>query len=281
MKIKSLSSATLVAALVIGVVSPVGVLAAPTELSSTGTVTVTEGTAGGVDVPTIDPENPDNNLPAPLPEVTNPDTGEKIPSPGETTNPDTGSLVIEKTTDLLFGTISTSANEVKKYAMPVSFPDPVDAAKITTRGSYIQWADVRDASKFGYTVTAELAQQFTGKTVTNKLTAATIDFSNGLLATASTNTNVKPGSTATAFQLTESGGAVTAVTADQAKSEGKGRYTMEFGQSAESAVGTKGTDDKSVQLTVPASTATNMALDTYTAKITWKIVAAPAPAPAP
>ncbi|MFD2387970.1 hypothetical protein [Enterococcus rivorum] len=52
---------------------------------------------------------------------------------------------------------------------------------------------------------------------------------------------------------------------------------MSFGKS--NADLAKDTTDKSIKLTIPAVTASNMAVDTYTAKVTWKIVAAPEEAP--
>ncbi|MGX7201903.1 WxL domain-containing protein [Enterococcus plantarum] len=262
MKARSLCTTTLAAILgvaVVGTASPA--LAAPTELSSTGNVTVEEGTAGGGDQGTVDPENPDQTLPTPDPD-----------SPGENTNPDTGSLVIEKTTNLDFGTIKTSANTVTSFAKPMSFES---GAK--KRGAYVQWADVRAGGTYGYTVTAQLSSQFKDSTGTNVLTGSTIDFSNGLLAAQGDNTNTVPSSAQTAFQLTETANdAKTIVTASKDKKEGKGRYAMEFGQSENSTVGVAGTDANSVKLTVPAATASNMAATNYTATVTWKITAAPA-----
>ncbi|MGM0220115.1 WxL domain-containing protein [Enterococcus sp. AZ126] len=261
MKARSLCATTLVAILgvtVVGTASPVS--AAPTELDSTGNVTVEEGTAGGGEQGTIDPEHPDQTLPTPDPD-----------SPGENTNPDTGSLVIEKTTNLDFGTIKTSANAVTSFAKPMSFET---GAKV--RGAYVQWADVRAGGTYGYTVTAQLSSQFKDSTGTNVLTGSTIDFSNGMIAAQSDNTNPIPSSAQTAFQLTEAANdAKTIVTASKDQKEGKGRFIMEFGQSEDSPTGTKGTDANSVKLTVPAATASNMAVTDYTATVTWKITAAP------
>ncbi|WP_271496239.1 WxL domain-containing protein, partial [Enterococcus sp. 5H] len=129
-----------------------------------------------------------------------------------------------------------------------------------------QWRDIRAGGTFGYTVTAEMTQQFTGAS-SNTLSGSTIDFSNGFISPQGDNTNTVPTDPG-AFQLTEGGGATTVVTANQAAQEGKGRYIMAFGNSTES------TEANSVKLTVPAATASNMAVDTYTAKVTWKVVAA-------
>ncbi|WP_430602380.1 hypothetical protein IGJ02_002719 [Enterococcus sp. DIV0724b] len=260
MKARSLCATTLVAILgvtVLGTASPA--FAAPTELDSKGTVKVEEGTAGGGDTGTVDPEDPNKLLPDPDPE-----------SPGENTNKDTGSLVIEKTTDLDFGTIQTSANAVTSFAKPMSFES---GAK--TRGAYMQWADVRSGGTYGYSVTAQLTKQFADSTGTNVLKGSTIDFANGIMAAQGDNENIVPSIANTAFHLTEApDDAQPVVKADKDKKEGKGRYIMEFGQSKDSSVGEKSTDANSVKLTVPAVTASNMAATDYTATVTWKITAA-------
>jgi hypothetical protein len=264
MKTRSLCAtaiATILGVTVLGTGS--SAFAAPTELNSAGNVTVQEGTAGGDDQGTVDPENPNEVLPTPDPD-----------SPKENTNPDTGSLVIEKTTDLDFGTIKTSANTVTSFAKPVTF-----GAGTKTRGAYVQWADVRAGGTYGYTVTAQLSKQFTDSTGANVLKGATIDFSNGLVAAQGDNENAVPSSAQTAFQLTEAkDDAKTIVTASQDKKEGKGRYVMEFGQSKDSTAGVPDTDANSVKLTIPSATASNMAATNYTATVTWKITAAPASA---
>ena len=250
MKFTTLSSAAIVAALTIGALAPTVALADATELDSTGTVKVEEG--GTDESPgVIDPENPDEVLPPVNQE------------PGELVNPNLGALMIERTSNLDFGTIKTSANEVTAFAAPASFGEGGDA---TTRGAYVQWRDIRAGGTFGYTVTAEMSQQFTG-TDSNTLAGSTIDFSNGFVVAQGDNTNPVPTDPG-AFQLTESGGARTVVTADKEEKEGKGRFLMAFGKNEDD------TDGSSVKLTVPAATASNMSVDTYTAKVTWKVVAA-------
>lgn len=245
MKLSTLSSAAIVAALTVGALAPTTALAVATELDSTGTVKVEEG--GDQEIPgVVDPEDPENPVDPVDPPVI---------------NPDLGALMIEATTNMNFGTVKTSADEVTAYAAPVA----VNGGG--TRGNLVQWRDIRAGGTYGYTVTAELSQQFTG-TSSNALNGATIDFSNGFVTADGANTNTAPSNIATAFQLTESGGAKTVVTANQATQEGKGRFVMAFGDSRE------GTDADSVMLTIPAATASNMAADTYTAKVTWKVTAA-------
>lgn len=251
MKFKVLSTIVLTSTLLGGFSTVAS--AAPDQLDSTGTVEVQEGTSGGSSTETVDPEKPGSVLPTP-------DTD----SPKENTNPDTGALIIEKTTDLNFGTVKTSANEVTQFAQPMKFNSGADK-----RGSYIQWSDVRSGGTFGYTITAQLTQQFTDAS-SNKLSGSTIDFSNGAANPQSGNTNTVPSNVTTAFQLTEAANdAKTVVVADKTKQEGKGRFIMAFGQSSAS------TESNSVKLTIPAATASNMVKGTYTAKVTWKIVAAP------
>lgn len=273
MKKITLSSFALVTVLAIGAVTPVAVFAedgkndpeAAKSLGSTGTVEVQQGETGG-GKPT-DPEDPNVELPE-EPEDVN-------------TNPNTGPISIEKTTNLNFGLVKTSANVVKQFASPVVYDLPVKDKPGETvkanRGHFVQWADVRAGGVYGYTVTAELAQPFTGKDVENVLKSAQINFSNGLMNTQADNDNTHPTTPGGAFTIAEGAGAgknaVTVVTADKAKKEGKGRYTMSFGKS--NVDPEKDTTGKSVQLEIPAKTASSMAIDTYTAKITWKIVVAP------
>lgn len=264
MKARSICATTLVAILgvtVLGTASPAFAAPTATELNSTGTVSVKEGSAGGENTPTVDPEDPKKPLPTP-------DPG----SPGENTNGETGPLVIEKTTNLDFGEITTSANDVTSFAKPMSFE-----SGSKKRGAYVQWADVRAGGTYGYEVTAQLTSQFQDESGKNVLSGSTIDFSNGMVVAQGDNTNLIPSAAKTAFQLSENeNDAVTVVAASKDKKEGKGRFIMEFGQSADSTTGEKGTDANSVKLTVPAKIASNMAVTDYKAVVTWKIAAVPA-----
>ncbi|MBO0441224.1 WxL domain-containing protein [Candidatus Enterococcus ikei] len=251
MKFTSLSSAAIIAALTIGALAPTAAVAAPEELDSIGSVKVEEGgTDPDEEIDTVDPENPDETLPEPDPD-----------GPDEIVNPDIGPLMIERVSSLEFGSIKTSANEVKTFASPMNY------GEAGTRGNFVQWRDIRAGGMFGYTLTAEMTQQFTGES-SNTLNGSTIDFSNGFMTAQGDNTNNAPSTINSDFQLTEDGGAQTIVTASQEEQEGKGRYIMAFGNSADS------TADESILLTVPAATASNMAIGDYTAKVTWKVVAA-------
>lgn len=255
MKIQNLCASTLVAMIgitVLGGATPT--FAAPNELTSPGKVSITEGTAGGNPNQTIDPEDPTQILPTP-------DEG----TPQENVNGDKGSLIIEKTTELDFGEIQTAANNVKSAAKSMSFSSEGNTKK---RGAYVQWADVRSGGTYGYTITAQLSSQF--KSGANTLKGSTIDFTNGVVTTSNEDKTIIPSSTS-AFQLTEvENDAKTVVTASKDAKQGKGRFIMEFGQSN----GQQDTTANSVFLTVPANTASNMAMGDYTATVTWKIAAA-------
>lgn len=274
MKKTTFASWALLAALTVGTAMPAVSFAAENDpelakqLDSTGTVEVTEGQSG--DKTPLDPEDPSTEVPKD-PEVVD-------------NNPNTGAMSIEKTTSLNFGKIATSANKVVQYAVPVIFDIPVipgeldGETKKENRGNFVQWTDVRAGANYGYTITAELSSQFTGKGGT-KLTAAQINYSNGEVRTTKDNQTPQPDKINTAFSLMESEegkageNAVTVVTADKTKQQGKGRFIMAFGKSDADA--DKDTTGKSVQLEIPSKTASSMAADTYTAKVTWKIVAAP------
>lgn len=265
MKLRTLCTAALATGILVASTGgATQALAVATELDSTGTVTVDEGGTNGSGK-TPDPEKPDTKLPE---------------HPGIEVNPDAGALIIDQVSNLSFGKISTDTKAIETYA------DPIDLSKATppgtgTRGAIVGWTDVRGGATTGYKVTAELTQQFTGSgTNTSTLANSTIEYNFGMAVPDAANKNVVPSKVETSFELTETGGAKEVVTADKGLKEGKGTYVLEFGQSAAYApgqgapAGNPGTDDKAVKLKVPATTASNMVLDTYTAKVTWKIVAA-------
>lgn len=260
MKLRTFSSAAIIAAIALGSVIPATSAFAdeaegnPRELDSMGSVRVLED--DGTEGPTtpIDPENPDTELP-------------EVEWPEVVVNPDRGPLMIENVTNLEFGEIRTSANRVEKHAEAVQLSDD------TERGNFVQWRDTRAGGTFGYELQASLTKQFTGvESNTNVLTGSTIDFANGFMEADvrdGNNENPAPTVTNNAFTLAFGGGAETVVTASQEDEEGKGRYIMAFGDSREDTAGT------SVKLSVPANTATNMALDDYEAIVTWSLVAGP------
>lgn len=253
MKVRSLCTLSLVAILGASLAGGISASAAPGDLQSEGKVKVVEGGETGQGK-TPDPEKPD----------------EKLPDHTEiSTNPDAGALMMDQVSKLDFGTLKTSSKTVESYAKAI------DLGEKGTRGAIIGWTDIRAGGVFGYTITAELTKQFTGAaTAATELTSSTIDYSNGMAVPDFENENTVPSKTESVFQLAFGGGSKTVVTADKNAKEGKGTYAMEFGQSAAyTGGGAPGTDASSVKLTVPSATASNMAVDTYTATVTWKIVA--------
>lgn len=156
------------------------------------------------------------------------------------------------------------------------------------RGAVVQFADVR-AGVYGYKLNVAMTQQFTNEKA-RALTGSTITYNNGIMKAEDGNENT-PASTLN-FNAVEigfdedkkQGEAVTVVEAakDAAKEEGKGRYVVEFGQSADytqqpGTVGTPKADSikDAVKLTIPNKTASNMQKGTYTAKVTWTLVTEP------
>ncbi|WP_207695249.1 hypothetical protein DOK67_0001205 [Enterococcus sp. DIV0212c] len=268
MKVRSLCTMTLVALLGASLVGGTQAFAVATELPSEGKVVVEEGGDPGRGK-TPDPEKPDQKLPD-HPEITPNDTA--------------GALMIDQVSNLDFGTIKTSSKDVEAYAAPIDLSKATPAGT-GTRGAILGWSDIRGGA-YGYTITAELTKQFTAAKDSNRiLSNSTIDYMNGMAVADSANKNKVPSNVATGFQLAFEGGAKDVVVANKVAEEGKGTYVMEFGQSKDYIPGEgapkgnlgpedKGTDSTSVKLSVPASTASNMTLDTYTATVTWKIVAA-------
>ena len=245
MKVSNICAAAIVAVLGASLVGGTTAFADAKELEGKGTVTVDEGTITGTD-PIPDPEKPEEPF--------------TPTDPGDVTeNPDSGSIIIQKVTNLNFDTISTSNKAIKKFAKPVAVTDG-------KRGAVVGWSDIRANETYGYTITASMSQQFTGTTATNKLTGATIQYKNGFFVAAADNSNVKPTMPGTTFTIGEDGTATTIMTATKAGKQGKGTYSLAYGDSRNA------TDDKSVELAVPLATASSMATDTYTAKVLWKIV---------
>lgn len=265
MKLRSLSSITLLSALALGLVAPSAVNAA----ESNGHVKVEVGEAKPED-PIVDPENPDQG----------PDIDPETPGvkPGET-----GPLAITNTTDLEFGTIKTGNAQLKNNAAAITLLDSEGKPSDKKRGALVSWSDIRGTNE-GYTITAAMTKQFALADGSKKLGGATISYTNSLIETKSINKDIAPAFDSSAFTLGEDGSAVTVVNA--AKGKGAGTYVMEFGQSADydasnAVIGTSvtpaGTDTtgSSVTLTVPQATVASMTLGDYTSTVTWTIAATP------
>ncbi|WP_265456049.1 WxL domain-containing protein [Enterococcus sp. HY326] len=278
MKLRSLCATAMVAAIGATLLVPVGASAAGTthSLDSTGRVIVS---AGSLDpnLPIIDPEKP----------------GEEIDPGGLVPGVDPGQLGIKNVSDLNFGEINTGRAQINKPAAAqtvnqlVANGTPVEV----TRGAMVVFGDIRGTNA-GYTVQAELTQQFTSYTTdgtgaevlgTATLDGASISFSNGILETDFDNPATAGTMTNTAFELSiedtvaGTGGAVEVVRA--ANGTGAGEYTLEFGQSASysqtdaniAVGGVANTADKAVVLNVPIATASSMTAANYKALVTWTI----------
>lgn len=255
MKLRTLCAAALVATFVGGA----AVSAAPLDpMDTTAKVTVENGKIDPGDGVT-DPEIPDTKLPV-VPEIK--------PNP----NPEMGALEISHAPNLDFGKIKTATKEVKSFAAATEFTDSASVKQ--RRGSIIQFGDLRTDAN-GYTVTAALTTQFTQGS--NKLGGATITFANPYSATAAGATGAKPSNIA-GFTLGEAdstyGGAQHVVSAKDVVNEGKGMWTVEYGSSELVSPGND-TTGKSVELAVPANTASSMAGGNYEAIITWTMSATP------
>lgn len=248
MKLTTLCAVALVATIGATTVGSVAASANETSLDSTGKVTVIGGTIDPTDPGSVvDPEDPEG-------------PGIDPSTPGVTTNPDIESKGIIAVSDLDFRTISVGTTTVDASAL--ALVDDAGTPTGKTRGNIVSFGDVTGAPT-GYTITANLTSQFTNGTTT--LDAATITYTNPLLATSGTGTIAAavPGST------TLSEGIESAPFVSAAAGEGSGLWTLEFGQSTDYAGASAGTDASSVTLDIPASVASGMTLGNYTATITW------------
>lgn len=278
MKLRSLCAATLVAAFGVAVVGTSTAEAAPNELASKGKVTVIEGITDGNDGNKEDPEKPTEPIVDP--------GGEEI-----TGNPDGGSLVIQVVSNMDFGSIERSTSAVTKSAKAVEIEgavtDPVtgevvlDAngkaqgdGVVRSRGQYVQWADLRKDTTSGYTLSAKMTQQFK-EAGGAELTGATIEYSNGIINSASLGTWGKIDKTMFELNATDS----VVVASATGAGVGKGVYFVEYGQSTDyvDAAGTANPTDttgNSVFLKVPAATASSVPTDVqYNAVVTWTLTA--------
>ncbi|MFW7431150.1 WxL domain-containing protein [Vagococcus carniphilus] len=267
MKFTTKSASVLLAILAASTIGGTAVFADEAEdakvMDGTGKVTVTDATDTEDDKDKDKTEDPEEDGDKDTPETVDP-------------NLNKGPIKVERVSQLIFGEISNASKTITRHAAPVDFKDG------SKRGNLIQFSDVR-SEVYGYTIQAAMTQQFklTGKE--DKLGGSEIAYSNGILKKGTGNENTAPSVTAAAFTLKEDGAPVTVITADKAKEEGKGRYTLEFGQSDEYDAtkpgapqgGIAGTDKNSVKLTVPTKTAANMKKGAYEAKITWTVVTAP------
>lgn len=241
--------------------------------TATGTGKVTVGEAED----TVDPKDPDKD------KVTDPEKPDpKDPKEEEVdTNKEKGPIKVEKVSVLNFGKINNATKAINKQAASITLGGE-------TRGNYIQFADVR-SEQYGYTIGAKLEQQFSqvdakGEVVPNGavLAGSEITYNNPIIKAADGNDNVLPSGLESTIKIKEDKAVTNLLTADGSKKEGKGRYVVEFGQSADYVSGpgaglggTAGTADKAVNLMVPTKTAANMVKSDYQAKIQWIVSVTP------
>ena len=248
------------------------------SLTSTGTVEVKDAddTGGPGTGGVTDPEKPG---------PTDPTDDKDVDKSKEK-----GPLKVEAISKLNFGEIQPTAGVIKENAKALKTQkkdkDGKPVGAIEDRGAIVQFADVR-AGVYGYELQVKMAEQFTATVEGQKRTldSSTITYNNGIMKAEDGNEN-NPAS-ATVFNdivIGQDGAAKTVVTAsnDKAKEEGKGRYVVEFGQSADYTKqpgtvgeGKPGTADSSVTLTVPTKTASNMKLGSYVAKVQWSLLTTP------
>lgn len=251
MKAKTLCAAVLSTLILGGTVAS----AAPGDPHTTnGNVHVEDGWVDPTPGVT-DPEKPDEKLPE-LPDVK--------PNP----NPDMGPLEISHAPVLQFGRVQTATTEVSAFAAANKFKNAADEEQ--SRGALLQFGDLRTNAN-GYTVNAKMTKQFTQTAGTAELTGSTITFTNPYSATAVGSTGTTPGFESTVkLEFNESALVATAGNADKA---GKGMWTVEYGSSTN--VNAEDTTANSVELLIPAYTASSMAGGDYQADIEWSITAAP------
>ena len=247
MKAKSLCAVALATLFLGGSV----VSAAPMDpMDTNGTVKVENGKIDTEDGLT-DPEDPDKKLPV-----------DELPDVIENPNTDMVPLEISHAPGLSFGTVKTATKEVTAFAAANSYTDADGAQK---RGALLQFGDLRTDAN-GYTVSAQLKTQFTQGT--NVLNGSTISFANPWSNTATGATGTTPDFVSN-FELSlgETKPVATAKNLDKA---GKGMWAVEYGSSDQVGDMTD-TTDSSVQLAIPANTASSMAGGDYVAVIEWSI----------
>lgn len=267
-KSASVLLAILVASTVGGTIASAEVKAGDAlKIESSGKVKVegegdTGGPDGDKDKDIEDPETDDKTTPTDPDEVDY--NGEK------------GPIKVEAVSQLEFGKIQPIAKEIKQFSTPLK----------TTggdRGALVQFADVR-SEKFGYKLTAKMTEQFTTTKGEDKikLDGLTIGYKNLIVKPEKGNTNTfgTLGKDAGGFTLGQDGNSAEVFVAGD--KQGKGRYVAEFGQSKDYVApenvigaGVADTADKSVELTIPMKTASNMAQGDYVAKIQWALNVTP------
>lgn len=219
-------------------------------------------------------ENTDTNEPKDPEKPTDP-----VVDPPGVVNPDGGPISIDFVGTLNFKGDGTNGKAKIKTDAGTYFAAEADAkdkdGKAIKRGNWIQVTDKRSVDKDGpkgWSVSAELTQQFQTANAENTLNGATIDYTNPVVTTANNVTGIVPGVTANTNQLEyKAGGGASKEMVTAEKGSGFGTYFVQYGR--EEGFGgltaDNKTSDKSVKLSVPANTP--LAAKKYDANITWTI----------
>lgn len=283
MKANKIITTALLSSLALGVVASTPALAAdPDPVKSGSSVEIGDGELD----PEKDPKDPEIPTDPVIPDDV---------TPGKS-----GPLTILGVSNLRFGNVKSAAKDITKAANATTITEvtgfdsddkPIAGTTKKNVGNYVQFGDIR-TGKYGYTLKAELTGQFessTGKELTN----AKIVYTNPILTheDAKTSGVVHPALEAGILgemELTNDPlGLVSdekeVIKFDGAAEGGKGIYSVEYGQSSNydnkftvgNTTSAPGTEGNSVFLKIPKATAINMAATTYTAEVTWTLMAQP------
>ncbi|MGL6197565.1 MAG: WxL domain-containing protein [Lachnospiraceae bacterium] len=216
---------------------------------------------GGEATGPVDPEKPDESVV--LDEVN--DVRERITD-------NRGELRLDVVPVFDFGTQNNTVGE--KIYSAVLPKDLTTSEKDPNIPYYVQVTDLRGTGA-GWTLSAKMTSQFTD-TASHSLDGATIDFTN--TAAASKTGTVAPTTVTTASQLyyttaNNAGGGNLVVIAQAATNEGMGVSAIRFGDTARHNDAQTVTADKSVKLTIPATT--QVYSSKYNATIQWTLTVGP------
>ncbi|MGO2265267.1 MAG: WxL domain-containing protein [Vagococcus salmoninarum] len=268
MKLQKFTCAAVLSALVLGAVGPTAfAVEEARSIDGKGTIQYIENDDSsneGKEV--VDPENPDEKLDIDKEE-------------GENNNDKKGTLRVDFVSHLDFGAenkISTGAGEF--FATPTKGLNK--AKEEVSRGNFIQVTDQRGDGIKGWTLSAEVTKPFTN-TAGDVLNGAQITYSNPFVNSDQEDKTNLPTPTSVVV-LDTTGDTVSSkvmLSADAAKKQGWGAYTIEYGRPSlddqqvvvEDGTGVvPATMGESVKLDVPANTPLNIAT-AYEATIVWTI----------
>jgi hypothetical protein len=206
--------------------------------------------------PPTDPTDPDPNKPVDPVDPTNPD---KPVEPG--TN---GPLSLDYASVLDFGEQLISVKDETYFAKPQLLRDAegkIDEANPVP--NYVQVTDKRGGEK-GWSLSVKQNGQFKSVSAGKELTGAEITFKHG--EAKSIATSKAPSIVKDSFSLSPDGNGEAQNVVSAAEGEGFGTWVYRFGNES--------TMNKSIELSVPGSTAKEA--DTYKTTLTWTLTDTPA-----